>query len=267
MLFLLRILPRNLLSRFTGRLMHLSLPGKLRIKSLQWFVNRYKINMQEAELPLESYPHIGALFTRRLKPGVRPIEGLMVHPADAQITEQGEIKDGKLLQVKGLSYSAAELIADAEKARFLEGGYYLTYYLCPTDYHRVHSPVSGEITEAVHIPGTLWPVNKSSVQKIKNLFLVNERLVVEIKQGAQSVFVVLVGATNVGKMTASFDPSIVTNQPLSQSRRSYDPSVKIQVGEELGIFHMGSTVVVLYPPQKVSHPPKSGAVKLGETLK
>lgn len=267
MLFLLRLLPKNILSRWTGKIVHTKLPEKLRIKSLRWFSQRYKIDMSEAEFPLEAYPHMGGLFTRRLKPGVRPIQGLMIHPVDADLTEQGVINEGKLVQVKGLHYSAAELIADAEKARFLEGGYFLTYYLCPTDYHRVHSPVSGEIVEAMHIPGTLWPVNKNSVLKILNLFLVNERLVIEIKQGSQSIFVVMVGATNVGKMTASFDPTIVTNQPMDQSRREYDPGLKIQVGDELGIFHMGSTVVVLYPPRKVSHPPKSGKVRLGEVLK
>lgn len=266
MLFLLRVLPRNLISRITGWIVHRPLPVKLRLKALNWFATKYKIDMEEAEFPLESYPSIGALFTRRLKPGLRPIQGLMIHPVDGQLTEQGVIQDGQAFQLKGMKYSLAELIGDAEKARFLEEGYYLTYYLCPTDYHRVHSPVSGEIVEAAHIPGTLWPVNAQSVAKIKELFLVNERLVMEIRMGTQSVFVVMVGATNVGKMTASFDPDIVTNREPVQARKTYDPPVKIKVGDELGIFHMGSTVVVLYPPRKVSHPPKSGKVLLGQTL-
>src|SRR5690606_21741857 len=135
-----------------------------------------------------------------------------------------------------------------EKVKSLEGGGYLTYYLCPTDYHRVHSPVSGQLLHALHVPGTLWPVNAMSVQQTEELFLVNERLVMELKTPQGPVFVVMVGATNVGQMSASFDPKIVTNRRVLAGRKDYDPPISIKVGEELGIFHMGSTVVVLYPP-------------------
>jgi phosphatidylserine decarboxylase len=266
MLLILKFLPKNIVSRLTGWFVHQNLPKSLRIKSMRWFADRYKIDMNEAEFPLESYPHIGGLFTRRLKPGLRPIKGLMVHPCDGVLTEQGVIHNGRLLQVKGTDYAVSDFIKDPEKARALDGGYFLTYYLCPTDYHRVHSPISGEIIEAKHIPGTLWPVNKRSVQKIQNLFSINERLVIEIAQGKDITFAVMVGATNVGKMTASFDPTIVTNIPGIIHTKTYGPALKIQVGDELGIFHMGSTVVMLYPPGKVLNPPASGPVRLGETL-
>ncbi|MCB0412378.1 MAG: phosphatidylserine decarboxylase, partial [Bdellovibrionales bacterium] len=266
MLTLLKYLPKRFISRLTGWLVHLRLPEPLRVKSLEWFANHYKINLQEAEMPLMSYPHIGALFARRLKPGLRRIKGLIVHPVDGTLTERGVITDGMALQVKGYIYSVAELIADAEKARSLEKGHFLTYYLCPTDYHRVHSPLGGQIRSALHVPGTLWPVNEESVQKIKELFLVNERLVIHLDTAQGSVFVVMVGATNVGQMTASFDSSIVTNRGRWSLRKDYSKPIPVQVGDELGIFHMGSTVVVLYPPGVLKDLPVSGSVQWGEAV-
>src|SRR5690606_37126001 len=99
-----------------------------------------------------------------------------------------------------------------------------------------------------------------SVQKVKELFIVNERLVMALKTAQGSVFVVMIGATNVGQMSASFDPKIVTNRGVLAGRTAYDPPISIKVGDELGIFHMGSTVVVLYPPGFLKEVPPSGYV-------
>lgn len=262
----LRYLPKNLISRLTGWVVHRRLPNPLAVWSIRWFANRYHINLEEAEFAIEQYPHIGGFFTRRLKQGLRPTQGLIVHPCDARLTELGVIKEGLALQVKGLSFKVSALIEDASKARALEGGAYLTYYLSPTDLHRVYSPCSGEIIESVHLPGTLWPVNEASVRQIQELFVVNERLLIEIKTAKGSLFVVMVGATNVGKMTASFDSEVVTNRLPARLRRSYQPALSIKAGEELGIFHMGSTVILLTPPGFLPSLPQSGPVKVGEVL-
>ena len=269
--YLLYIVPKNLLSYWAGRLTSVKLPGALGRWSVSWFAKRYRLNVEEAELPLESYETINSLFTRRLKPGARPLGEGIVHPADSTLTQRGEISLGKLYQIKGWPYSVQELLAETNVSHW-EKGHYLTYYLCPTDYHRVHSPVSGKVSRMTHIPGALWPVNLWSVNTIPHLFARNERLIFYIETIYGRVALVMVGATNVGKMTLCFDSDWVTNQPHAREirRKILDPPFEVQKGEELGIFNMGSTVVMLYPPETLAKIPGNGKseipVRMGESL-
>lgn len=230
--------------------MNLKLPKPLSTWSIRRFGEIYKINFAEAEKPVAEYQSIGDFFTRRLKAGARPIaESPVVHPADSRIAQVGMITGGRCVQAKGKNYSVRDLLQnDALAAKFSEG-LFVTYYLCPTDYHRVHSPVDGVVHRTIHIPGTLWPVNDWSVRTIENLYPKNERLVVEMESRLGTVAVVFVGATNVGKITTSFDPSISTNSLSTKNVviRDYPQAVAIEKGEELGTFHMGSTVVILFP--------------------
>lgn len=254
-----------------GKLVHLRLPPPLALWTVRWFAKRYRIDLQEAELPIESYLSIGELFTRKLKAGLRPLGGDVVHPADSSLTQRGRIEKGQLLQVKGSPYSVEDFLNDPEAAVKWEGGHYLTYYLCPTDYHRVHSPVHGFVKTIKYIPGNLWPVNEWSVSHILRLFARNERLIFYIQTQRGTVALVMVGATNVGKMTVSFDPEMQTNQCSSRQviQKNYDPPQELNSGEELGIFHMGSTVVMLYPPGFFRSEIKPGgpaSVRVGEEL-
>lgn len=267
----LKYVPKNALSFVTGKLVQCPLPGPVRKSALSWFAGRYKLNLDEAELPLENYSSIGDLFTRRLKPGLRPIEADIIHPVDAELTSFGEIKNGTMIQAKGKTYTVGDFLSSPEDATSFEGGEYLTYYLCPTDYHRVHSPVKGELEKAVYIPGYLWPVNNWSVNAIDRLFAINERVVMWMRTPRGRVAVVMVGATNVGKITLAFDPTVVSNAALAGSRkveREYLPKLSFLAGQELGIFNMGSTVIVLYEKgvlESTSHI-KSGPVRLGQKL-
>ncbi|MDC0980191.1 archaetidylserine decarboxylase [Bdellovibrionales bacterium] len=256
MMFLIKWVPKNLLSYLVGVVVQIPLPAPLNIWSLQWFVGRYSIDMSEAEHPIHHYKTVGELFTRRLKEGLRPIsKEEIVHPADGRLTSWGRLTEGALFQAKGRSYSYKKLVHSegtlgSQEEERLKEGHFLTYYLSPKDYHRVHSPVEGKIIEAVHIPGYLWPVNEWSVNNIDELFAVNERVVVWIETKWGAVAVILVGATNVGKITVSFDPSLVTNQYPSDGqivRKEYAEPISIEKGQELGVFNMGSTVIVLYP--------------------
>lgn len=268
---LMYLLPKNLLSRWVGRLVHLRLPDPLRLWSMRWFAGRYRIDLNEAEKPLEEYASIGDLFVRRLKPGLRPVDegSFAVHPCDAMMTKNGPVEDDMLIQAKGKYYGLEEFVADGGLAKKVSGGSYFTYYLCPTDYHRVHSPVEGRVRRVLYVPGKLWPVNEWSVDNIDRLFAVNERLVVEIETEKGPVVLVMVGATNVGKMTLSFDERWVTNGPEgSPKQKDYAASVALKKGQELGIFHMGSTVIMLYPPsvsfRSADFEPR--AAKLGKRL-
>jgi phosphatidylserine decarboxylase len=267
------MLPKNDLSHWVGRLVHKSLPDPLARKTVEWFAKYYQINLDEAELPIASYKTIGELFTRKLKAGVRPLAShSVVHPADAQISEAGRITNLTMIQAKGKDYKVPELLRSGHFSADFEGGTYFTYYLCPTDYHRVHSPVDGEIIWSSHVPGELWPVNSWSVNAIPNLFAVNERVVVIIQTPRGKAALVMVAATNVGNMTMTFDQNISTR--LRHGERHvrehvYEPKIKISRGDEVGIFHMGSTVVMLYEKSVLDAEPEAYRgrhVKMGQAL-
>ncbi len=242
MVKLLKYLPLNWISLLCGRLVHLRLPPPWRKWSISLFVFFYKINQEEAEKPLDQYQSIGDFFVRRLKPKARPVEeGEALHPADSLLTAVGRIQRGKIFQVKHWPYSVEEILSKQHQSDYkqseeinkeiqgLENGFFATYYLCPADYHRVHSPVTGEIKEVRKIPGRLWPVHQSSVNAVENLFAVNERVVVRIQTQRGTVWCVFVGALNVGKIEMIYASS------------------SIKAGDELGLFRMGSTFVVFYP--------------------
>lgn len=244
------LIPKNELSHWVGRAVHRPLPGVIGRRSVELFAKYFDINMNEAQYPLHHYETIGDLFTRKLKPGARPIgAGPVVHPADSQITEVGMISDQTLIQAKGKNYNVAELLRSPFYSQAFEGGSFLTYYLCPTDYHRVHSPVDGKIVWSCHVPGELWPVNAWSVANISDLFSRNERVVTVIETPRGRAALVMVAATNVGNIAMTYDSQISTKVRVGERHareRVYDPPIDVQKGEEIGLFNMGSTVVMLY---------------------
>lgn len=249
-----RFLPKNHLSYIMGQIAHIQWPSFLNKLIILGFAKVYHINLDEAELPLEKYSSLGDFFVRKLKSGIRPIgETWAVHPADSMITQTAKIRDGKLIQAKNKTYTLESFLRDKTTAEKYYEGVFITYYLGPTDYHRVHSPVSGEIVRVVHIPGTLWPVNSWSTENIHEIFSVNERVFVEIKTDRGFVGVMFVGATNVGQIILSFDEEIIGNQLLSDASKEKNyVNIHIKKGDELGMFRMGSTVVVLYSKNTLS---------------
>lgn len=240
--------PKRLLSRFTGVLMRIPLPWPLPALLIPVFAKIFSIRMDWAEKPAGRFRSFDDFFTRKLKPGMRPVMGGLVHPADAVLSQRGLVIAGELVQAKGKSYRLGEFLGDENLAKVYEGGSYATYYLCPSDYHRVHSPRTGALVSARHIPGLLWPVNEWSVNNIKRLFNLNERVVMNFHSPEGAFSVVMVGATNVGHMTITPDPSIVTNRWMwhAPTDRMYSPPLPVKAGDELGIFHLGSTVVCLF---------------------
>lgn len=230
--------------------MHLKLPRPFALWSMRTFAKHYNINLEEAEKSLAEYDSIGDFFTRRLKKGVRPVSHLpYVHPADSRITSRGRINADEILQAKGRTYKISEMIDDTTWQRF-KGGSYLTYYLCPTDYHRVHSPVDGEIREIRYQPGNLWPVNDWSVANIDRLFAVNERVILDINSDQGPLSLVFVGATNVGSIRLAFDAKFRTNHTHHRTPKvqKLTQPIKVTRGQELGMFAMGSTVIIVAGP-------------------
>jgi phosphatidylserine decarboxylase len=155
-----------------------------------------------------------------------------------------------MLQAKGRDYSVAALLDDPMEARAFEGGPYVTLYLSPRDYHRIHAPVSGGIEGYAYIPGKLFPVNPPSVRTVPNLFCVNERLVTYLRSPVGRVAVVKVGATCVGRIRAAYD-DIATRRGGGPSSLRYPAPIEVEKGGELGVFETGSTVILLFEPGRV----------------
>lgn len=243
--------PKNLISFFAGKLMQIQFPSRLNNKLIHLFAKIYHINLDEAEKPIANYRSIGDFFVRKLKEGMRPLGvSPYVHPADSTMTARGVIHQNQLIQAKGKTYSLKRFLGVSSVEEW-EYGFYITYYLCPTDYHRVHSPIDGWVKEVRYIPGQLWPVNDWSVTHIDGLFLKNERVVVEIISSKGPMAVVFVGATNVGSIRLSIESSLRTNHSHKRSPQTWSYSEKllpVQKGQELGMFCMGSTVIIVAPP-------------------
>ncbi len=243
-----QFLPKNHLSYIVGKLVHLHLPRFIWTPLIRIFAKAYNINLEEAEYSVDQYPSLGDFFIRRLKLGCRPMgQTWALHPADSVITQAAIIEGGRLIQAKGKTYTVKDFAGFDKALDIYNGGPFLTYYLCPTDYHRVHSPVDGTIERVIHIPGALWPVNNWSTSNIHELFSINERVYVEIKTDRGLVGVVFVAATNVGDIALSFDSEIRGNQfkvfkPLVKEYKN----ISVKKGDELGMFRMGSTIVMLY---------------------
>jgi phosphatidylserine decarboxylase len=260
--------PKRLLSRGTGVLMRIPFPSFMAAFLVPVFAWFFKIDADAAEFRASGYSSFDRFFTRKLKPGLRPIEGEIVHPIDGVLTAQGQVVKGELIQAKGWTYPLAEFIGDSQLASAYEGGKFLTYYLCPSDYHRVHAMTGGDLVSARHIPGLLWPVNEWSVHNIRRLFNLNERVVLNFASPRGRWSAVLVGATNVGHITISLDPSITTNRWLwhAPTDRQYTPPIPVRAGDELGMFHLGSTVICVFEKSFDFKLPGPRAVKLGQRV-
>ncbi len=278
-MWLLRFLPRSYLSHLFGKAAYLRLPAFLQLRVLHAFARAFRVNLSESEKPLEEYPSLGDFFVRNLKPGLRTIGEGIVSPVDGELSEFGPISGSTLLQAKGKTYTIEELLRNSEAARAFDDGYFVTLYLAPGDYHHIHSPADGAITEAFLIEGTLWPVNAWSLQRIDRLFCVNERIVSLIQTVTGKIAVVKVGATNVGSVITTYssaqDEPLVGNMVATLWRRRtgivhrrYSAGIPVKKGARIGTFRLGSTVILLF--QKDCFKPGSlcvrGPIRLGTIL-
>jgi phosphatidylserine decarboxylase len=253
-----RIAPKRALSGAIGWGAGVGIPSRLRADFLARFARFYGIDASEAEKPLGEYARVDEFFTRRLRPGVRPVDSrpdTVVSPADGTVIESGVATEGHLIQAKGVLFGLDELLSDGDAARRLEGGAYLITYLSPRDYHRVHAPTGGAVIGWHHIPGSLFPVGEKSVVREPGLFVSNERLVTLIEGVVGLCAVVMVAAVGVGHITAAYDPDIATHdrtfQRAAVRHMLYDFPRPIAKGDEIGTFHLGSTTIVVFEPGRV----------------
>jgi phosphatidylserine decarboxylase len=251
----LRALPRKRLSRWLGRLARVEAPEPMLSTAMRAYCRAYDVDLSECEVPATGFETFDAFFTRRLKSGARAIDrdpGTVVSPADGRIEDVGVIQPGASFHVKGRRYDVAELLGDPGAGVEFEGGSFVVVYLAPRDYHRVHAPVDGAVTALRHVPGTLFPVNAFGVAHVPNLLARNERVVVHQRSELHGrVTTVMVGAVGVGRISVSFDDSVITNDGRQPGLRVYgDAPPQLERGAELGVFHLGSTVVLFTTPDE-----------------
>ncbi len=250
---MVRVLPRKRLSRALGWLAESRPPQRVVDAAVAAFVRTYDVDLSEVEMPSGGFRTFDDFFTRTLRPGARPVDPdprALVSPADGRIEDLGVITvDGELI-VKGQSYTAAALLGDSEAAVAYEGGHYFIVYLSPRDYHRVHAPTCGRVQRMRYVPGTLFPVNRIGTEFIPQLFARNERLAI-VQAGVVhgNVTTIMVGAIGVGRIGLSFD-DVQTNRGDTPGLRNYaELPIPRERGEEIGVFHMGSTAIVMTPPE------------------
>lgn len=251
---LMQVLPKSALSSVVGMATRLPVPAPVHQAAMRAFAKAYNVDMEEAEHSFDHYPTFAQFFTRGLKSGLRPVdagEKVVVSPVDGRVSQVGYSDHGRCLQAKGIEYTVDELLGDSEAAKPFHGGAWTTIYLSPRDYHRIHAPLGGTITGYAYIPGEFWPVNPASVKNKQSLFCVNERLVTYLDTVAGKCAVVKVGATCVSRIKAAYDEVTThTGQPGKVHR--YGAAMPVEKGGELGRFEMGSTVILLFEPKRVT---------------
>lgn len=260
---ILHALPRVRISRAVGRLCDQPLHPFVSRLVTRAYCHAYRVDLQEASVPAGAFQSFDEFFTRTLKPGMRRVSSdALVSPSDGELSSVGRVDGAGRIFVKGKPYDVGELIGDARDAARYAGGEFAVVYLAPRDYHRVHSPVDGSIQLVRGVTGDLYPVNAIGEQHVSQLFVRNQRAAIVIDtEGFGRVTAVMVGAVIVGRITVTG----IDAPDVPAGVHTMSPPIPVKKGDEIGIFHLGSTVVLLLEPGlSVVRP--TGPVRFGESL-
>jgi phosphatidylserine decarboxylase len=234
------------LSRFVGTIADLKPPKFVTKTAIRVYARAFKVDMNAFEEPEGGFVTFNDFFTRPLKQGIRSVargSDIVVAPCDGKVITVGRIEKGMLLQAKGKCYSFASLLGDASLAGSLEGGQFITIYLSPSDYHRVHFPCDCQVSRLIYRPGRLFTVCPRAVEMIENLFPSNERLTTVMDTAFGTMVLCMIGASCVGRIRTSYTP-ISTETLRAESDLTFNPPISRKKGDELGTFLIGSTVVL-----------------------
>jgi len=243
-------LPKKNLTLLAGVLANVK-NSRIKNAIIHRFICQYNVNMSEAyEEDPESYESFNAFFIRHLKPKCRPIANSdIISPVDGYLSEMGKINSGTLLQAKGRHYSVRELLGGNSKhSDAFHQGLFVTFYLSPSDYHRVHMPFTGTLQEMIYLPGKLFSVQPATTRMKPNLFARNERLVVFFETSIGLMAMVLVGATIVGAIGTDWHGDIKRSRKPQHFvyTGSHHSPLTLQKAAEMGYFKLGSTVILLF---------------------
>ncbi|WP_298443891.1 archaetidylserine decarboxylase [uncultured Ferrimonas sp.] len=249
------LMPQHGVSRLVGRFAAAKC-GKATTAAINWFIKQYKIDMDEALIDdPNQFETFNDFFTRELKPGLRPLIGddsTVIQPVDGRVSQAGPIKVNRIIQAKGHDYTVDTLLGGhAEDADPFRDGHFTTIYLSPQDYHRIHMPCSGTLRKMIYVPGDLFSVNPLTAENVPGLFARNERVVTifDTEQGPMAM--VLVGATIVASIETVWAGTIT---PPTGAMMSWEypadglGAIKLEKGEEMGRFKLGSTIVACFAP-------------------
>jgi phosphatidylserine decarboxylase len=242
------LIPQKLLGRFVCRLSRSEVRW-LKNLLIGGFVRLYPIDLSEAE-PADprAYPSFNSFFTRALRDGARPLTGgedVIVSPCDGRLTEYGTLDGNRLVQAKGQTYTTPALLGEPrDLIESFDGGSFMTIYLAPHNYHRVHAPLSCRLDRARYIPGRRFSVNSATALHIDNLYCRNERVSLWLSTAVGYSVVVMIGALNVASLTTTLTGEIASGAGKLIADES--PGVTAR-GDELGRFNLGSTIVMLFP--------------------
>lgn len=259
------VLPKLWLSRAVGILAKSHWPW-IKNPFIRWFCQRYRVDLSECpRQSYQAYLSFNDFFTRHLKPETRPIaHASLICPVDGTVSECGALKEGQLLQAKGVYYDIARLTAHAELTQTFANGQFATLYLAPSNYHRVHMPLSGKLMWTTYIPGKLFSVNQRTAEEIPGLFCKNERLYCHFETAFGPMGIVMVGAMIVAAIVTSWGGRITPGVKRQIQTTQYDGRITLQQGEELGLFELGSTVILLLPKEA---PPLAASLVAGQKIK
>jgi phosphatidylserine decarboxylase len=263
---ILRVLPRTRITRVMGRLADYAWPDRVGKAVVDLYCRAYDVDLDECR-KASGWTSFDEFFTRELREGARPLpddQRVIISPADGRVDSIGPV-DGRAFLVKGRPYRVDELLGSEEEARRYEGGQGCVVYLSPRDYHRVHAPISGNVTVVRSMPGDYYPVNAIGVRHVHNLFVRNRRVAIAIdtppETGLGRVTVVMVAAIVVGRITVSG----IDARDVPFGVHELSPPVRAERGDEIGIFRLGSTAVVFFEPGVVSRwLVEEGPVRFGQ---
>jgi len=265
------VLPQHALSRLVLAATRVRMPWFKNLLT-RGFLRLFSVDMSEAtETDPYRYGSFNEFFTRALRAEARPIDAdreKIASPVDGMVSECGAIDNDRLLQAKGRQYTLGELLARQPWARSFEGGSFATLYLAPFNYHRIHMAVRGTVRDTVYVPGRLFSVNSATAGHVPRLFARNERVLTLFDTEFGQFALVMVGALNVGSMATVWAGDI-TPAAHRVVTRIPCPAVTLDKGAELGRFNMGSTVILLFEPNRAEWHPllRAGSVvQLGQAI-
>ena len=269
-ILLQHIIPQHFLSRTMHKLARIKAPW-LKNSLIKNFIKLYKIDMGDyGSKTQEDFASFNEFFTRPLIDSARTIENAsdkLASPVDGTLSQCGLMKEGKLIQAKGMHYSARRLLGNAEWASHYMYGNFCTIYLAPNNYHRIHMPCDGILTKMSYIPGKLFSVNLTTADNVDALFARNERVVCEFDTQHGKLIMVLVGAVFVGSIETIWAGEITPARPRTGFTKTYaDATLSFARGEEMGRFNMGSTVILLSDNPKMRFDSAITVVQLGEAI-
>ncbi len=268
------LLPQHLLSRLLGKLANCQVRG-IKNALINLAIQKYHIDVSEAiESNPDAYIHFNAFFTRALKAGARPLpsqSNAIVSPADGAISQCGPIQKGRIFQAKGHSFNALELLGGATNwHHHFDHGQFITVYLSPRDYHRVHMPYTGKLIGMTYVPGKLFSVNPRTAETVPKLFARNERVVCLFETDMGPMAVVFVGAFFVASMETVWHGLVAPSHHKKPYHWDYQNAHHVyKTGDEIGRFQFGSTVIVLFGKDAMQWAPgivPNRAIQMGELM-